>query len=219
MKRFMFLLGAVVLLSASAYGQTGDGATPPNEGICEELRTATPGLYGLCIAYCEALDCELIDETVQCDGPPDPVILDNYNRRRQATDPLMPCADVPGPCCWTENELNDIAPRQPSGPGPDACENNLDVFDLSSKTCTGLNTVSFPGNPCRGVISWHLGGAYVKHNPQSPSRVHPPHCYYARGSYGQLLVRIKPISHEQGELCAAELVARGLDHGGWSCFP
>jgi hypothetical protein len=50
------LLGLLALAGGSA-AQTSDGRPPANEGICDDLVGATPSLYGLCVAYCEAQDC------------------------------------------------------------------------------------------------------------------------------------------------------------------
>ena len=43
----------VLLVCGSASAQTPDGETPANEGACDVLLGATPGLYGLCVAFCE----------------------------------------------------------------------------------------------------------------------------------------------------------------------
>ena len=37
--------------------RTPDGSTPAEEATCDGLKHGTPGLYGLCIAFCEAHDC------------------------------------------------------------------------------------------------------------------------------------------------------------------
>lgn len=46
-----------ILFYSPAFAQTPDGETPANEGVCDELIGLTPGLYGLCVAFCEAQDC------------------------------------------------------------------------------------------------------------------------------------------------------------------
>ena len=50
----IFAVGAI-LLSGTLYAQTPDGETPANEGICDSESGAA---YGLCNAYCEAMDCD-----------------------------------------------------------------------------------------------------------------------------------------------------------------
>lgn len=88
----------------------------PNKGACKTLNEpgVTPGLYGLCVAYCEALDCNLDSTTPtathpQCDKP-STKILGRYNAMKTATDPNMPCV-VPPPTecsCWTQQEISQI---------------------------------------------------------------------------------------------------------------
>lgn len=87
---------------------TPDGQTPAGEEACDIFQDATPGLYGLCVAYCEAQDCN--DEEVragQC-APPNPKILENFNRRKGPADPDMPClppalADCP---CFDADDID-----------------------------------------------------------------------------------------------------------------
>ena len=102
--------------------QTPDGETPANEGVCDSLIGLTPGLYGLCVAFCEAQDCEAtldpITHEVTFDeacGPSNPKLLENYNKRKQPGDRTMPCLNIseppmPSECiCWTEPEMDSIA--------------------------------------------------------------------------------------------------------------
>ncbi|MEH6587914.1 MAG: hypothetical protein V7720_15245 [Halioglobus sp.] len=90
-----------------------DGITPAEETTCDGLKTdgVTKGLYGLCVAYCEAQD--VFDETVPVTkeeelaiieaNMPSEKILANYHKRMKDTDPEMPCivrvpdAECP---CW-----------------------------------------------------------------------------------------------------------------------
>ncbi len=82
--------------------QTPDGETPANEGVCDSLIGATPGLYGLCNAYCEAQDLDSFDK-----NPPNEKILANYRKKMNAGDPDMPCIQVPCPC-YSAEELDSI---------------------------------------------------------------------------------------------------------------
>jgi hypothetical protein len=71
------------------------GVVPAKENVCDPLkaRGVTKGLYGLCVAYCEA-------------EAHSAAVLDNFNRRRTANDPEMPCAAAPVTCpCWTQEML------------------------------------------------------------------------------------------------------------------
>jgi hypothetical protein len=99
------LLGAGVITA-----QTRDAETPANEGVCDDLVYATPGLYGLCVAFCEAQDCEpdftVADPFENC-TPSSPKLLDIYNRKKTVTDPEMPCVQPTACPCWTPGELID----------------------------------------------------------------------------------------------------------------
>ena len=71
------------------------------DDVCDELFTATDGLYGLCNAFCVAQDCGSYapgEEPNSCTK-----ILANYNKKRTEDDPQMPCATA---CpCWGMAEL------------------------------------------------------------------------------------------------------------------
>ena len=96
--------------------ETPDGMTPANEDVCDDLIGSTPGLYGLCVAFCEAQDhadltVAITEEDLEAleASAPSGRILENYNRRKQDTDPSMPCLKVEEPCpCWSIDELQTI---------------------------------------------------------------------------------------------------------------
>ncbi len=97
---FTFFMG-----SAQVLASTPDGETPANEGVCDVLIGSTPGLYGLCNAYCEAQDLDMFGEQKGSN----PKILANYRKKMQSGDPDMPCL-APPPCeCWTQEEANAAA--------------------------------------------------------------------------------------------------------------
>lgn len=116
------ILLALLLLCSwpiTTAAQTPDRVTPANEGVCEGLKAAgvTSGLYGLCVAYCEALDCP--DPSVgpkklsaQCRAQ-SPTILEAYKRRKTAADPAMPCVKPPGCPCWSAAEIGAIGVSYP----------------------------------------------------------------------------------------------------------
>ena len=58
MKKSIWLLALVLSLCSwsLAYGETADGQTPAEETICDKAGY-TGALWGLCNAYCEAMDC------------------------------------------------------------------------------------------------------------------------------------------------------------------
>ena len=66
-KWFVVVLGIVAMLSMmvlTSHAGTPDGQTPAVESVCDPLKAdgVTHGLYGLCIAFCEAQDSELGEE-------------------------------------------------------------------------------------------------------------------------------------------------------------
>lgn len=100
----LFVAGLVAAVPVMA--ETPDGETPANEGVCDTLKTGTPGLYGLCVAYCEAQDLDIVGDK----ETPNNKILANYRKKMQAGDPDMPCLKVPCPC-WSDAELAAITNR------------------------------------------------------------------------------------------------------------
>ena len=110
MNRILLWLG-VLCLAVAVEAQTPDQLPPANEGVCDELISATPGLYGLCVAFCEAQDCyaSLTSED-PFDGclPSSPKLLEVYNKKKQAGDPDMPCVQQESCPCWTEDELDGL---------------------------------------------------------------------------------------------------------------
>ena len=109
MNRKNIIAVLAILLSGALYAQTPDGETPENEEVCDELKYSTPGLYGLCIAYCEAQDSDTRDDAKAS-------LLKNYNRKMvEGVDPPMPCLVSPpeSSCpCFTYQEVAAIAETQ-----------------------------------------------------------------------------------------------------------
>lgn len=115
-------MALIALAAPAAFAQTPDGETPAVETICDPLlHNASPGLFGLCVAYCEAKDCNSNPVAVaqcQAENPGDPWgvhscgcgrLLDNYNRKRQAGDPEMPCIQESCPCFDAEFLANELS--------------------------------------------------------------------------------------------------------------
>lgn len=129
-KQCMKVLGfasivALAAISSSATATTPDGETPANEGVCDSLQGGTGGLYGLCVAYCEAQDLDSFDK-----NPPRTKILDNYNKKKQAGDPDMPCVS-PNYGCFTQAQLDAIDPGT-SACSPAAALRNGDWLEYGS---------------------------------------------------------------------------------------
>jgi hypothetical protein len=133
MLSLMFI--ALSMLGQTAVASTPDGQTPANEGVCDELMAdgTTKGLYGLCVAFCEAQDFS--DENLfispedlialESSPPPGSRILANYNKRRADSDPEMPCIQVvEGPCpCFNAATVAAIDGYTDAGlPTTSACE-------------------------------------------------------------------------------------------------
>ena len=123
-----FIAVTITFLSGvTATAQTPDEQTPANEGVCDNLQGLTPGLYGLCVAFCEAQDLDLID----FDNPdtfkhvPSNRILDQYRKRMQQGDPDMPCIQQSECPCWTPEELAGLP--LPTGTDTAECRKDSDL--------------------------------------------------------------------------------------------
>ena len=151
---FFSLVLVIGLGGRSVMAGTPDGQTPANEGTCDGLKsTATPGLYGLCVAYCEAQDLDVTGKE-----PPNTKILDNYRKRMQPGDPDMPCVKAPCPC-WTDAELASIS------------SDNLAAACLRATAGTGA-TIQLIDNAPKTHYAFadtsRLRCAYVDINPATP---------------------------------------------------
>ena len=87
----MALLAAAVIASpglALAYGDgTPDQQPPAEEQICDPAAGLRGAAFGLCVAYCEANDCEIQPDKHACD-----VLLANFTRI--TGDPAVPCVSI-----------------------------------------------------------------------------------------------------------------------------
>lgn len=110
MKTFLAILVAVLAsFSDDAFAQAYHHPAPGQDGVCASLAEASPGLYGLCKAYCEALDCDASeDASTACVK-----VLENYNRiMNPVNDPAMPCLAPPVECpCFTQAAVEAIAEK------------------------------------------------------------------------------------------------------------
>jgi hypothetical protein len=195
-----------VLVSPVAYGQTPDEETPAEESVCDAagLRWSTPGLYGLCVAYCEAHDAELISPAGDPAelNTPNREILERYNEKKQPGDPDMPCVQA-GPCpCFTAAQLNALR-----APTAEEADNNA---PNACRILTGINLVFIE---C------------IIHGQVDPT------CYWQAGQWSDSCFRLNiaanqvsihlPTTPEQAESCRAIIAARAeLDATPevWSCF-
>lgn len=139
------LASLLMLLSNAVVASTPDGETPANEGVCDSLKGMTPGLYGLCVAYCEAQDLDSFDK-----GPPNTKILANYNKKKQAGDPAMPCLQVPCPC-WSDAELASISADGMAAACSKPNTNKIQLIDNAPKTHFAEADKNTGGERCRYI--------------------------------------------------------------------
>lgn len=160
-------LAAVALLASmamnTAMAATPDGTTPANEGVCNGLQVAgvTPSLYGLCVAYCEAQDLDTFDKE-----PPSTKILDNYNKRKQASDPAMPCVKPTCPC-WSGAEIASISADGVAA----AClsgTNKLSIIDNAPQNHTAEADTTAGRERCR-YINLNISPATVRNFSVTPA--------------------------------------------------
>jgi len=174
---------ALAAFALPAAAQTPDGMTPAVETICDPLADATPGLQGLCIAMCEAQDCEAkinlfgeVEFSPSC-NPSSDELLANYNRIATDSDPAMPCVKVACPC-WTEAELDEVG-----GMSTDICT----LYDND----TGLSGASTDG----GGGEWARVWVDLKYGQMCElSQVDPP-----------LTRTVYPISSDAFKTCQKDI--------------
>ena len=90
-KTSMAILAAAVIASpglAFAYGDgTPDQQPPAEEQICDPAAGLRGAAYGLCVAYCEANDCEIQPDQHACT-----VLLENF--QRTTGESSVPCVSI-----------------------------------------------------------------------------------------------------------------------------
>lgn len=167
--------------------QTPDGQTPAEETVCDPLREegVTKGLYGLCVAFCEAQDVAERTTPLTPDAldalkteAPSGRILVNYNNKKQESDPEMPCVLVEEACpCFTKQELKSIDGYDSDGLFMETF--TYDAFDFWDRYFFGYmkERNSGPENDMIQVDMWtsaHSGGycSYINNQETPPmSRV------------------------------------------------
>jgi len=201
--------------SVPATAQTPDGDTPAVEDVCNQLIDATPGLYGLCVAYCEAHDAELLSpsgDPTELDVP-NQMILEIYNKKKTLQEPAMPCVepvepDVPQESCpcWSADELSEVWP--PS--------DNIDLNFVHA--CANSDTYAALVNYENGeaVAPWIL----LEVNTSGPFE---GHCIADNmGFSGGPSSPMKLIFEDVFQACKALLAARALARtpvgDAWDCF-
>jgi hypothetical protein len=211
---YLFIIGAV-LFCVTAYAKTQDGETPAEESVCDELKWATPGLYGLCVAFCEAQDCEpdftLANPLENC-KPASRKILEKYRKKMRPGDPNMPCIQEPCPC-WTQEELNLLWP--PVHVHNQICELNYSIVDdlfgsVLNRDSFGLNVHEYP------PPSYRLTTVQSE-SPMGTTPPSGPMCsfYLEEGEF--LVSRGYYITFQEFLICEEQLNQKGAELG-FDCF-
>jgi len=79
---------AVLAFTPMSQAKTPDGEPPAEEAVCDDLQGV---LYGLCVAYCEAMDCGHSDQSASdqaCEQ-----VLTNFQKHSPDPDALPPCME------------------------------------------------------------------------------------------------------------------------------
>ena len=150
--------------SLAAQAQPGNGASSaaPNSvglGVCSSLSGATPGLMGLCRAYCAPRSQSGVDmndiASVRA-AAPSIELLERYNALKTESDPEMPCFagssddspsdELPAPtscACWTQEQLQTIdgilEPSRAGTPGAVCTLNDSDLGVYEAQIFDGYN--------------------------------------------------------------------------------
>ena len=208
MKRLFTLLiscvAVAILMAPFALAQTPDGATPANEGVCDDLKGFTPGLYGLCVAFCEAQDLASLARPLTEDelglleeATPSGRILANYDRKRRSGDPDMPCIKVEEPCpCWDSAAL-DLATLQ--GPGDHMCR----VWNRPDLDGSHITQLQEEPRDFRRVISVH--------RPLTLPPARGPICNWIVHFDGVTQSNNHEITVDQHNACNAQIRQRQID--------
>ena len=156
---------ASILIASPVLAEPGNNqSTPAQESVCDPLKAdgVTKGLYGLCVAYCEA-NAQSQD------------VLDEFNARRTEDDPEIPCGAPPATCpCWTAAMLqaasgSGITPECSFGIGDSVRDEAIyldfsgfpftfEAFGIDSSACTYIyDSDLLNGDTIEGDVSLTLG--------------------------------------------------------------
>ena len=124
------LLGASVPISA----ETLDGVTPAEETACTKYE-GEGARYGLCIAYCEAQDCDLYKEDLSCQRIKDNFIT--YSKKKGYVEGNAKYGKTTIDCLELECNKEDI----------DYCGGKeIDCIDPTSKECISKCSSKYYGH-------------------------------------------------------------------------
>lgn len=202
---FLCCLAALSLIGLPAFAQTPDGKTPAEEAVCDRFKAegATKGVYGLCVALCEAQDSSEDKGSYN-------KLLGNYMKKKGPDDPDNPCA-VAAPrllsCpCWSATEAGAVDGVLSDGTdavgwpaptsSPSACSANPEnswIQEFNSALTEVAYIQTWDANTAWGttrrcVYKKMVGGQYV--------------------SNIMLSVEFQSMTVEQHAACKADLLAR-----------
>jgi hypothetical protein len=106
----LLLFGLSVLATASAYAQgTPDGETPAEETVCDDAGL-TGAAYGLCNAYCEAMDCDSANPNANSNACMK--VLSDFTKH---SEELIPCGRAVCPCSFSDSDVDNLRDVCPTG--------------------------------------------------------------------------------------------------------
>lgn len=210
-------------LAMTASAQTPDGETPAEEGICDFLQSGySKGLYGLCVAYCEAHDADLL--SVSGDptelNVPNVRILENYRRKMQEGDPDMPCVRTTECPCFNQADLDLLdAPTQPDFYSPNACQNRTisgSTYTFRSTLIEDVHGTKVP----RRIDSFNIFQVYAY---DYTSGLQIKRCYHATLNYKRLNSHVHmEVSDDEYEACRQLVINHGKNNSApgeyWDCW-
>jgi hypothetical protein len=143
-------IGAMVLIASNNYAKTPDGETPAEEAVCEQESGAA---YGLCNAYCEAMDCDSespLAAEIACLKVEEKWIKITGRQ-------FLPC-DLAGACVDADGDGWGAAGSDQTGcpnSGDDCDDNNPGVFPGNPEICDELD------NNCDGQVDEAIGACFA----------------------------------------------------------
>ena len=193
--KFLLILLPTVFFFTPAVAQTPDGETPASEGVCDVLVDHTPGLYGLCVAYCEAHDADLLSPggDPHTLDTPNRKILENYRKRMGAGDPDMPCVQDPCPC-WDFERFDHLTSTAES----------CFAFDDTGHEHDSLKLVDSP--IVRLVETWH-------HREGPPAHTGLKTCSFIDRDSEHHTGLLLEITDEEYIACRDQIEQRGTELG------
>lgn len=204
-----------IVFSMPLLAQTSDGYTPAQETVCDPLKAGdvTKGLYGLCVAFCEAgdyadeLDAITPEELATLEiSAPSGRILANYNKKKDKAnnpaDPDMPCILVEESCpCWTPEELANTADGIQSATGNPAervgCYGSTGTpsgtYNTFDETSFGANRIT------EQAVLWDLIHLYAcQYSYRVPGELEV---------FTRLSIQAGTLTREQHDACTAQMIA------------